>query len=77
MPTSAWIEWAVARRPMQGEQVSGDGSLTVVGADEALLGALDGLGHGTAAEAATTMARHGKDHDDVLVLVARFLGARV
>lgn len=50
------IEWAAAFRPRRGEQVCGDRPVAVeVGESAALLGVLDGLGHG--AEAAAASAR--------------------
>ncbi|HEY3718167.1 MAG TPA: SpoIIE family protein phosphatase [Jatrophihabitantaceae bacterium] len=50
------LEWAVAGRPLAGESVSGDGWLVVESADQALFGAIDGLGHGEAAAVATQLA---------------------
>jgi len=50
------LEWAVAGRPLAGESVSGDGWLVVESADQALIGAIDGLGHGEAAAVATQLA---------------------
>jgi negative regulator of sigma-B (phosphoserine phosphatase) len=50
------IEWAAKARPRLGEQVCGDRPIAVdVSGTGALVGALDGLGHG--AEAATAAAR--------------------
>jgi negative regulator of sigma-B (phosphoserine phosphatase) len=51
------IEWAAARRPVPGEQVCGDYPIAVdVTGVAALFGVADGLGHGTAAEAAALKA---------------------
>jgi serine phosphatase RsbU (regulator of sigma subunit) len=50
------IEWAVKARPRPGEQVCGDRPIAVdISGNAALIGVLDGLGHGT--EAATAAAR--------------------
>jgi negative regulator of sigma-B (phosphoserine phosphatase) len=50
------IEWAAKARPRPGEQVCGDRPIAVeVGGNGALVGVLDGLGHG--AKAATAAAR--------------------
>lgn len=50
------IEWAAKARPRPGEQVCGDRPIAVdVSGSEALVGVLDGLGHG--AKAATAAAR--------------------
>ncbi len=44
------IEWATAGRPRPGEDVSGDQPVAIgIGAEAALVGVLDGLGHGAAA----------------------------
>jgi phosphoserine phosphatase RsbX len=62
MPEHGWlgpIEWAAKARPRPGEQVCGDRPIAVdVNGIGALVGVLDGLGHG--AEAATA-ARCGVD----------------
>ncbi|HYZ67924.1 MAG TPA: SpoIIE family protein phosphatase [Mycobacterium sp.] len=51
------IEWAVARRPVPGEEVCGDYPIAVdVGGSAALFGVADGLGHGAAAETAALRA---------------------
>jgi phosphoserine phosphatase RsbX len=57
------IEWAVASRALAGEARSGDGHVVETYPGGALVGAVDGLGHGdeaaTAAEAATAiLSRH-------------------
>lgn len=51
------LDWAVAGRALAGETVSGDDWMVVESAGHALIGAIDGLGHGGAAAAA---ARHAK-----------------
>ena len=40
------VDWAVAERPLVGGSESGDRALVVVTDDAALIGAVDGLGHG-------------------------------
>lgn len=50
------IEWGVAARPIAGERVSGDASHVELRDGEALLVGIDGLGHGSNAEAATLAA---------------------
>jgi hypothetical protein len=51
------IEWATAGRPLPGERVSGDQAIAI-GVDDgaALLGVIDGLGHGPAAATAALRA---------------------
>jgi phosphoserine phosphatase RsbX len=62
-----WLEWAVAARPRLGEDVSGDASFVDVGDRTAVVAAVDGLGHGTAAAVASHRAvealRGGCDGD--------------
>jgi phosphoserine phosphatase RsbX len=50
------IEWSVASRARPGEAVSGDLHVIVPTRDGALLGVIDGLGHGEEATAAARMA---------------------
>jgi len=50
------IEWSVASRARPGEAVSGDLHVVVPTRDGALLGVIDGLGHGEEATAAARMA---------------------
>jgi serine phosphatase RsbU (regulator of sigma subunit) len=51
------IEWATAGRPLPGERVSGDQAIAIgVDDDAALLGVIDGLGHGQAAATAALRA---------------------
>ena len=51
------IEWAVAGRPMPGEDTSGDEAIAVdLGGRAALFGVIDGLGHGPAAASAAQRA---------------------
>jgi phosphoserine phosphatase RsbX len=51
------IEWATASRPIPGEVVCGDHSITLdVLGSAALFGVIDGLGHGAAAATAATTA---------------------
>jgi phosphoserine phosphatase RsbX len=67
------VEWAVRSRPLPGEDVCGDRSIAVdVNGTGALIGVLDGLGHGAeAAEAANcgvdTLAEARTEPLDVLV----------
>jgi negative regulator of sigma-B (phosphoserine phosphatase) len=46
------VEWAVAGRPMPGEIVSGDLHIVIPTVKGALIGVIDGLGHGPEAAAA-------------------------
>ncbi|MGE5493208.1 MAG: SpoIIE family protein phosphatase [Actinomycetota bacterium] len=50
------IEWAVAQRPLPGEQVSGDYYVVRPLAEGVLLAAIDGLGHGPEAARASRTA---------------------
>ena len=51
------IEWALAGRPLPGEEVSGDHGIVLdLGDSGALFGLIDGLGHGLAAAAAAERA---------------------
>jgi phosphoserine phosphatase RsbX len=67
------IEWAVVRRPRPGEEVCGDQAIAVnVGDTAALLGVVDGLGHGEPAATAAIRAVEVLDRDrteslDVLI----------
>jgi phosphoserine phosphatase RsbX len=51
------LEWAVAGRAFPGEDVSGDDWLAVDAAGRALVGAIDGLGHGASAASAAQLAK--------------------
>jgi phosphoserine phosphatase RsbX len=67
------IEWAAASQPMPGETESGDRAIAVDhDGDLALLGVIDGLGHGAAAataaeRAAEMLSRAPADPLDVLI----------
>ena len=50
------IEWSVASRALPGQSVSGDLHVVVPTADGALVGVIDGLGHGEEAVAAARVA---------------------
>jgi negative regulator of sigma-B (phosphoserine phosphatase) len=50
------IDWSVATRPLAGETESGDDAVVALLADGALVAAVDGLGHGSAAAEATAKA---------------------
>jgi negative regulator of sigma-B (phosphoserine phosphatase) len=51
------IEWAVAARPLPGQDASGDQAIAVaVGPGAAVFGVIDGLGHGPAAAVAARRA---------------------
>ena len=68
------IEWSVASRARPGETVSGDLHVIVPTRDGALLGVIDGLGHGEEAIAAARMAavvleQHA--HEPVVTIVQR------
>lgn len=74
------IEWAAKARPRPGEQVCGDRSIAVdVGGTAALIGVLDGLGHGAeAAQAAlcgveTLRDAHAEPIDVLIQLCHRAL----
>jgi phosphoserine phosphatase RsbX len=55
---SGVMDWSVAERTRPGEEVSGDMAVVVPAAKTALVGVIDGLGHGAeAATAASTAAR--------------------
>ena len=52
----AVLDWSVAARPLAGEAESGDAAVVANLPDGALVAAVDGLGHGTAAARAATVA---------------------
>jgi phosphoserine phosphatase RsbX len=68
------VEWAVAGRPVAGESRSGDRGLVLAAGREALVAAVDGVGHGHAAAQAADVAvgvlREGPG-GDVVALVQR------
>jgi phosphoserine phosphatase RsbX len=69
-----WLEWAVAARPLPGEEVSGDAALVELDDGGAVVAAVDGLGHGAPAAAAASRAvaaLRGRCRDDVDALVGR------
>jgi hypothetical protein len=53
----ACLDWAVAGRPLPGEDVSGDLAVCIPVGDGALLATIDGLGHGAEAAKASEIAR--------------------
>lgn len=55
--TVACLDWAVAGRPLPGEEVSGDLAACMPVGDGALLATIDGLGHGAEAAKAAAIAR--------------------
>ncbi len=55
-PSLPLIDWAVAARPLAGQSVSGDLHVVVPFPAGALVGAIDGLGHGKEAAAAAAIA---------------------
>lgn len=63
------LEWCIAGQPFAGEERSGDDALVVAGADDALVAAVDGVGHGPeavrAAECALAAVRDGPRRDVV------------
>ena len=66
------IDWGVASRPMNGQQVSGDMHVVETFHSGVLLGAIDGVGHGDgASEVAQIAARVLKKHcaESVITLV--------
>jgi serine phosphatase RsbU (regulator of sigma subunit) len=73
-PTLPLIDWAVAARPLPGQLISGDLHVVAPFAAGALVGAVDGLGHGAKAAAAAaiavaTLAAHA--HEPLLPLLKR------
>ena len=65
------LEWAVAGRPLPGEQRSGDDAIVILRPPRALAAAVDGLGHGPeAAQAAGTAVEvlRGDPDGDVVAL---------
>src|SRR4051794_41774955 len=68
------VEWSVAGRPIAGEERSGDEALVLAAGREALIAAVDGVGHGRAAAQAASVAvdalRAGPC-DDVVALAER------
>jgi hypothetical protein len=65
------LEWAAAGAPIPGQDVSGDQFVVIENEESALLGVIDGLGHGPAAaeaaqEAITTLAANPAEPLDVL-----------
>jgi hypothetical protein len=83
----ACLDWAVAGRPLPGEERSGDLAACIPAGDGALLVAIDGLGHGAEAALAAEIARdtisaHGSEPLTTLlrlchVALARTRGAAV
>jgi len=68
------VEWSIAGRPIAGEQRSGDEALVVAAGREALIAAVDGVGHGhPAAQAASVAvdALRAGPYDDVVALAER------
>jgi negative regulator of sigma-B (phosphoserine phosphatase) len=55
-PTGGLLDWAAAGRPIPGEVVSGDQHVVAVHPGGALVGVVDGLGHGIHAEASARVA---------------------
>jgi negative regulator of sigma-B (phosphoserine phosphatase) len=51
-----FIQWAVAGRPMPGEDASGDAATVQTSSSRCVLAVIDGLGHGADAAAAATVA---------------------
>jgi phosphoserine phosphatase RsbX len=52
----AMLDWSVATRPLSGETACGDDAVVALLPDGALVAAVDGLGHGTAAARAAARA---------------------
>jgi negative regulator of sigma-B (phosphoserine phosphatase) len=68
------LEWAVTARPIDGEELCGDHWVVADTGDGALLGVIDGLGHGrhaalAAHRAAEVLAENPAEPLDVLVLL--------
>jgi phosphoserine phosphatase RsbX len=69
-----FIDWAVAARPLAGQSVSGDRHAVAPFPAGALVGVIDGLGHGeeaavAAAIAVATLTAHA--HEPVISLLKR------
>ena len=70
--TLSLLDWAVAARPLAGQSVSGDLQVIAPFPGGALVGVIDGLGHGeeaaaAAAVAATTLTKHA--HEPLILLL--------
>jgi negative regulator of sigma-B (phosphoserine phosphatase) len=50
------FDWAIAARPLPGEELSGDRAVVTIQGDRALVAAIDGLGHGPEAAYAADVA---------------------
>lgn len=72
--TNAPIEWGVAIIPLPGQEVSGDMHMIKLLPDSALVAAVDGLGHGYEAAAASEIAIATLDayaHEPIIPLIRR------
>jgi phosphoserine phosphatase RsbX len=68
------LDWAVATRPMPGEEVSGDEAIVLDDGGSSLLAVIDGIGHGpkaaTAAHrAAAALAKHPSEPIEALFVL--------
>ena len=80
MPSSSdapagFLDWAVASRPMAGQDLSGDVATVLTSGSRAVLAVIDGLGHGPEAAAAAQAAaqvidKHRAEPLEVLLLLA-------
>jgi negative regulator of sigma-B (phosphoserine phosphatase) len=57
-PSVELVEWAVADRPLRGAAATGDAAVCLNSGEQALVAAIDGLGHGTEAATAAAAALH-------------------
>ena len=75
MSDTAFLEWAVASRPMAGQTLSGDIATVQTSHARAVIAVIDGLGHGVEAAAAAQVAldvidRHRAEPLEALLLLA-------
>lgn len=71
---SSVIAWGVSARSIPGETVSGDLHVVVTFPERALVGVIDGLGHGADAAAAARIAAHtiaAHAHDSVVPILTQ------
>jgi serine phosphatase RsbU (regulator of sigma subunit) len=73
-PQSAFLDWAVAGRPLPGQPVSGDLAVVQVTRSRCVIAVIDGLGHGPEAAKAATLAtgvieRHRAEPPEAMLLL--------
>jgi len=74
-PADSFIDWAVASRPMAGQDLSGDIATVQTSGHRAVIAVIDGLGHGPEAAAAAQAAarvveKHRAEPLEALLLLA-------